>query len=88
MNLAVAKQYFQRAIENDGRQVDSFRKLADIHVRESQPAKAIEMLEKSVLYVVFVCAYENVLYFVFFVAAEYRRETWKFSQNWDVYICG
>lgn len=53
-NLAAAKQYFQRAIENDGRQVDSFRKLANIHVRESQLTKAIEMLERSVLYVLFL----------------------------------
>lgn len=48
-NLAEAKQYFWKAIENDGRQVESFRKLATIHMRESKYAEAIEMLESCVL---------------------------------------
>lgn len=40
-----AKQYFMQSIQHDNRQVQSFRKLSTIFVRESDYPRAIEMLE-------------------------------------------
>lgn len=48
-NWSEAKLNFEKAIELDGRRVDSFKKLSSIYVRERHLSKAIEMLEACVL---------------------------------------
>lgn len=47
-DVVEAKQYFMKSIQNDNRQVLSFRKLSAIFVRERDYPRAIEMLESVV----------------------------------------
>lgn len=46
--ISEAKEYFIKAIQNDARMVESFRKLSRIYEHEADHAKAIEMLESIV----------------------------------------
>lgn len=47
-HISEAKQYLIKAIQNDARMVESFRKLSRIYEHESDYSKAIEMLESIV----------------------------------------
>lgn len=44
MGLAQAKEYFHKSVSN-GKQIESYRRLAEIYSKEHNYPKAIEMLE-------------------------------------------
>lgn len=46
INADEAKEYFHRAVRN-GKQIESYSKLAEIYIAENNLPKAIEMLESS-----------------------------------------
>lgn len=52
--LTEAKKYFILSVEHDGRQVESFRKLSNVYMQESQISKAIDMLESCIRYVLYI----------------------------------